>query len=87
MGATDGNSAQMRLVEACVAMTVDWRSDDAYRGLRAAGRSALAWEVLRRDPDYPSAARAAATILPEAAPDAFVARWGLYFRGRPGQAF
>ncbi|MBY8829166.1 DUF6499 domain-containing protein [Hephaestia sp. CMS5P-6] len=64
-------------------MTADWQSAKAYQGLRAAGRSALAWEVLRRDPDYPWAARAAKSILPVAAPDAFVARWGLYFRGRP----
>jgi hypothetical protein len=62
----------------------DWNSDEAYRGLRAAGRSALAWELLRRDPDYAAASRAASTTLPHAAPDSFVDRWGLHFRGRSG---
>ncbi|MGN6279017.1 MAG: transcriptional regulator domain-containing protein [Sphingomonas sp.] len=61
-------------------MTADWKSGDAYRGLRAAGRSALAWELLRRDPGYRAAARRAVTSLPHSAPPAFVQRWGLHFR-------
>ncbi|MDQ2763137.1 MAG: DUF6499 domain-containing protein [Pseudomonadota bacterium] len=65
------------------AETADWNSDDAYCGMRAAGRSALAWELIRRDPEYAAAAHAASTILPGAAPDDFVDRWGLYFRRRP----
>ena len=30
----------------------DWRNAEAYRGLTTAERPALAWEWLRRDPDY-----------------------------------
>lgn len=45
------------------------------------GRSALAWEVLRRDPEYRAAYREL-KVIPErgtAADLAFVARWGLHF--------
>jgi len=45
------------------------------------GRSALAWEALRRDPAY-GAAYAALPALPPAdlaADAAFAARWGLHF--------
>lgn len=53
----------------------------AYEAIVRHGRSALAWEVLRRDPGY----RAAYTRLPalpqaSVAADAdFVAHWGLHF--------
>jgi hypothetical protein len=30
----------------------DWRNRAAYEAIPAIGRDALAWEVLRRDPDY-----------------------------------
>lgn len=46
------------------------------------GRSALAWEVLRRDPGY-RAAFAALRTPPDpgrAADPPFAARWGLHFR-------
>lgn len=45
------------------------------------GRSALAWEVLRRDPAYQEA-YASLRIIPAAgiaADPAFVADWGLHF--------
>lgn len=51
----------------------DWRDPDAYAPVLAGGRPALAWELLRRDPEYqafaahPSASNAAQ-------------RWGLHFR-------
>ncbi|QPI71958.1 transcriptional regulator domain-containing protein [Sphingobium sp. Cam5-1] len=54
---------------------------DAQDAVRRLGRSALAWEVLRRDPAY----RAAYSALllkregPMAAAPAFTARWGLHF--------
>ncbi|WP_257539163.1 transcriptional regulator domain-containing protein [Sphingobium sp. CFD-1] len=46
------------------------------------GPTALAWEVLRRDPAYRAAhAALAAAPHPEAAASPnFVARWGLHFR-------
>jgi hypothetical protein len=53
----------------------------AFEAIVGRGRSALAWEVLRRDPAY----RAAYAALPAApltgiAADAdFVAHWGLHF--------
>jgi hypothetical protein len=67
-----------------MAMRTDWNSEKAYRGLHDAGRSALAWEVLRRDPAYAAAALSASTVLPRAAPAAFVQRWGLCFRRGSG---
>jgi len=54
----------------------------AYEAIVKRGRSALAWEVLRRDPAY----RAAFAGLPAlsrtgvAAGADFVAHWGLHFR-------
>lgn len=80
-GGDDEELAGILFVKAGCAVIADWNSDEAYRGLPLAGRSALAWELLRRDPDYSAAARAAASALPEAAPAAFVNRWGLHFRG------
>jgi hypothetical protein len=55
---------------------------DAFEAIVRRGRSALAWEVLRRDPGY----RVACAGLPAlsrtgVATDAdFVADWGLHFR-------
>ncbi len=54
---------------------------DAFETIARKGRSALAWEVLRRDPAY-RAAYAGLLALPQpgvAADAAFVARWGLHF--------
>lgn len=53
----------------------------AFEAIVRRGRSALAWEVLRRDPAY-RAAYAGLPILPPAgvAVDAdFAAHWGLHF--------
>ena len=53
----------------------------AYDAIAERGRSALAWEALRRDPSY----RAAYERLPGipaanvAAAPGFAARWGLHF--------
>ncbi len=53
----------------------------AFDAVMRFGRSALAWEVLRRNPAY-HAAFQALPALPEAGmaadPD-FAARWGLHF--------
>lgn len=53
----------------------------AYEAIIKRGRSALAWEVLRRDQAY-RAAYAGLLTLPRtgiAADADFVARWGLHF--------
>ena len=53
----------------------------AHEAIVRRGRSALAWEVLRRDPDY-RAAYAALPAPPLAGISAdadFVAHWGLHF--------
>jgi len=54
---------------------------DAFEAVVRRGRSALAWEVLRRDPAY-RAAYAGLPALPPigvAADADFAARWGLHF--------
>ena len=54
----------------------------AYEAIIRRGRSALAWEVLRRDPAY-RVAYAALPALPLAGVAAeadFVAEWGMHFR-------
>lgn len=52
---------------------------DAFEAIAKRGRSALAWEVLRRDPAYRADQAAAVTsgLQPSAV---FVSRWGLHFR-------
>lgn len=53
----------------------------AFEAIARRGRSALAWEVLRRDPAY-RAAYAALPALPPigvAADADFAAQWGLHF--------
>lgn len=63
----------------------DWREIRDYEGLVSVGRSALAWEVLRRDPAYQASpsdvAVSAGDIhhLPLAAPE-LTARCGILFR-------
>lgn len=53
----------------------DWRDAGAYAPVFAGGRPALAWELLRRDPDY----RSAVAIVGLGGD--IDARWGLHFRG------
>jgi len=52
------------------------RDPDAFDAIARHGRSALAWEVLRRDPDYQAAF---AGVVASRAEPAFVAGWGLHF--------
>lgn len=53
----------------------------AYEAIARRGLSALAWEVLRRDPAYRAAYQELPTLPPDgtAAEPEFVARWGLHF--------
>jgi hypothetical protein len=61
----------------------DWRSEDAHRDLDELNLRGLAWEYLRRNPDYIQDYRSIATasdIGPEVGETART--WGLRFRGR-----
>ncbi len=60
-----------------------WRDARAYSALAATGTRGLAWELLRRNPDYPGGADQADGAL-TAADRAFTARWGLHFRRGAG---
>ncbi|WP_420853289.1 transcriptional regulator domain-containing protein [Sphingobium estronivorans] len=64
---------------------IDWTGEAPYRGLAEAGRAALAWELLRRDPDYtPTVAIGDDAGMLAAADSGFVTRWGLHFRRGSG---
>lgn len=64
----------------------DWRDPAAYADIFEAGRAALAWELLRRDPEYrgdmsPPAKRAGDGVERVPLTDsAMIARHGLLFR-------
>ncbi|SBV32276.1 conserved protein of unknown function [uncultured Sphingopyxis sp.] len=62
-----------------------WRDARAYTALAATGARGLAWELLRRDPDYPVGGDPGDGPL-TAADTAFTARWGLHFRRGTGPA-
>jgi hypothetical protein len=58
----------------------DWRSPEAYSKLQNADLTGLAWECLRRNPEYRKHYYALAN--PRAgAPAEFRNKWGLSFRG------
>jgi hypothetical protein len=62
----------------------NWRDPELYAELIGRGRVGLAWEVLRRQPDYDvlregSAGAEACPIMLQADVRA-AARWGLHFR-------
>lgn len=67
-----------------------WRNPGAYDAVLSGGRSALAWELLRRDIAYRAAMSAAVSAAAPASPvvaaadPAFTARWGLHFRRKSG---
>jgi hypothetical protein len=58
----------------------DWRSPEAYSKLQNADLTGLAWECLRRNPEYRKHYRALANPL-DGAPAEFRRKWGLTFRG------
>lgn len=62
-----------------------WRDARIYASLADFGVRGLAWELLRRNPAYPGGAGQGDGSLTAAHP-AFVARWGLHFRGGAGPA-
>ena len=68
--------------------TTGWRSQDAVDALLELDRAGLAWEFLRRNPDYREDLRqtlqriALNEISEEAAMTEFSRRWGVSFRPR-----
>jgi hypothetical protein len=66
----------------------DWRSAAAYAYLNDLNPAELAWEFLRRNPDYQRDYRAAARDGAEQAqfPESVILRWGLPFPDRSGSA-
>lgn len=60
----------------------DWRDPAHYQLAETLTVPDLAWEFLRRDPDYQNSYQAGRRISPAAADDA-AGRWGLRFRGEP----
>lgn len=78
----------MPTADTSAGIRIAWRQDAPYAALAAADRSALAWEILRRDPNYrgrnvgrPPGGSAKITIR---AVDPYAAdKWGLLFRRSP----
>ena len=67
----------------------DWRSPTAYKHLSGLTPAGIAWEFLRRNPEYRNDYQradgngGALGTGSEAAPDDLARRWGLRFPGRP----
>lgn len=64
-----------------------WRSDERYRDLSSYSAADLAWEFLRRNPDYRADFRQTNEVASDGtnrADPARWARWGLTFPGGPG---
>jgi hypothetical protein len=57
----------------------DWRSSNAYDRIQEAEITGLAWEGLRRNPDFGADYRSASKALPNVSLE-FRQRWGLSFR-------
>lgn len=57
----------------------DWRNRAAYDAIPALGCSALAWEVLRRNPAYRRFAQNAAPTTERAVSELGAVDWGLHF--------
>ena len=62
-----------------------WRSDSAYDYVDQLTVSELAWEFLRRNPDYRTAFQKLVSSgrLTDETAKTFAREWGLCFRGRP----
>jgi hypothetical protein len=58
----------------------DWRSPEAYSNVQNADLTGLAWECLRRNPEYRKHYCALPNPL-DGAPTEFRKKWGLSFRG------
>ncbi|WP_445819599.1 transcriptional regulator domain-containing protein [Bradyrhizobium sp. ISRA442] len=64
----------------CSMPDTDWRSEEAYSGLKKAEAADLAWEWLRRDRKYQEDyGRLSRRESSNPAPDQFRRKWGLSF--------
>ncbi len=63
-------------------MPQEWRSEAAYAYLNDLTPAELAWEFLRRNPEYRRDYRA--TAAQAELPESLIAQWGLRFRGQSG---
>jgi hypothetical protein len=57
----------------------DWRSPETYLKIQHADVAGVAWECVRRNPDYEQQYRILANPL-ASVPSAFRQKWGLTFR-------
>lgn len=64
-----------------------WRSSAEYEYIDQLNPGELAWEFLRRNPDYKRRYRelVSARLLADKTANEFAHAWGLRFRGRPQQ--
>src|SRR6266853_873970 len=69
-------------------MPQEWRSEAAYAYLNDLTPAELAWEFLRRNPEYQRDYRTAADATPDQAelPESLITQWGLRFRDRSGSS-
>jgi len=65
-----------------------WRSEGAYAYLNDLEPAELAWEFLRRNPEYQRDYRTAADSTADQAefPESLIARWGLRFPDQSGSS-
>src|SRR5260370_22777547 len=63
-------------------MPQEWRSEAAYAYLNDLTPAELAWEFLRRNPEYQRDYRASATQAE--LPESLIAQWGLRFPDQSG---
>ncbi|WP_091918481.1 DUF6499 domain-containing protein [Mesorhizobium sp. YR577] len=64
-----------------------WRSSTAYEFIKDASADAVAWEFLRRNPQYQSdfaCFRRKGSDMPAQSIETMRQRWGLRFRRKPG---
>src|SRR6266849_9754961 len=69
-------------------MPQEWRSEAAYAYLNDLTPAELAWEFLRRNPEYQRDYRTAADATADQAKSSgpLIAQWGLRFRDRSGSS-
>ncbi|WIW50312.1 DUF6499 domain-containing protein (plasmid) [Bradyrhizobium sp. 62B] len=59
---------------------VDWRSPDSYDYLKNADPTEIAWEFLRRNPEYQRDYQAMIAKTPTGVTEEFRRKWGICFR-------
>ena len=87
--AVPGNPYQYRVIAGSnMPTTPDWRNAATYAYLQQLNRAELAWEFLRRNPNYDRDFRAAARRTSDQVdfPERLTRRWGLRFPCRSAAA-